>query len=184
MAYAREFAEAVACSRFMGFELPPLQQIELTKEKKDRINRLFETLREALGTDGLAYRCLGHASLLKVVGAATGGMPILTMGYITVGEAAYYYFSRRDVRKWLQQGVPYGPAQVHAWLTLPAKRPTILDFTLNATWRSAKQTQLVAGGYMLGTAFERVRYHPVIADNAILARLSIQVLPEFEQFAA
>ena len=187
MAYAREFGEARACSAFMRFKLPPLQQIELTKEKKDRINRLFETLREALGADGLAYRCLGHAALLDAVEAAIGGVPTLTVGYLTVGEMDYYYCSRRDMREWLRQGVPDTTgAPVHAWLTLPTRRPTVLDFTLDATWRTAKQTPLTPDalrGYLLGTAFESVNYHPVAAGNDIPARLGVRTPPEFLELA-
>lgn len=114
----------------------------------------------------------------------------MTMGFVTVGEMDYYRFTRRDMRGWLQQGVPDAPGApvVHTWLTLPTRRPTVLDFTLNATWRMAKQTPLTpgggAGGYMLGTAFERVRYHPIAAGNDIPSRLDVQTPPEFEQFAA
>lgn len=176
--YEAEFREADARREIVGLSalrVPLVADLFLPHGGDDLNFRLRGTTQQ-FTFEQLANQCISvHSLLLPEIANHLGTAPILTLGFVRLGENSIFSFSEEHLRTWGRDGAPsFHAADIHCWITLPSLE--ILDYTLGAAIYKQTHDPRVRGA-MVARHCSQLRgmsYHPVILGEDALPRLGLR----------
>lgn len=178
--YESEFAAANARRSYIGREplmLAPSAQLFFPEGDASRLNNALRHLTQRLTVDQFAFECLGvHKYLQPHIADYLRTKPILTIGYVRIGNEPIFHFSDDDLKTWAREGVgDMSAVDLHAWLTLPSYE--ILDYTLGASlYRVTRDKRLLGGMTAMHHSMLRgMTYHPMILGEDVPSRIGAEI---------
>lgn len=180
MPYLDEFQQAIDLSGELGFSVQKPEVTETHYLTDEIQNRLHEWMLEVIGPEQDAHKLIGkclanHLNAIGFVRKLVGVEPTFTLGYVTMDNENYHYFSEENLRGWAKNGLP-DPTQFvgHAWLTLPSLE--IIDFTFLATYayvQYKKTGRNIGMGVLARHADEvqGIKYRPVAVGADIPGKI-------------
>lgn len=181
--YDEEFSTAARLGRSQKLDIPfvkPISTRYLNSHNSIELSKLFvrySGFPNPLWTTKIVMQCItAHFLLLDDVERVLHSKPVLTLGWVEMGQRRFFECDKNDVLSWLKHGVPNPKAvNLHVWLTLQSME--IIDFTFVPSHTIVNKLPTKDLGFDVGhwTEFlDERRYHPIIVGNDIPQRLGLR----------
>jgi hypothetical protein len=182
--YKVEFLEAHKRARQLGYHSDDISNFTerediLTGEIFDSLLRLIRRKAVSMQPEMFAGQCLNvNMFMQECIEKELGLKSYFTLGYVRAGDKTLFEFTERDLKAWLQSGIPdFLKINMHAWLTFESSES--LDITLATSFALANNNPDGIGGIIHGNPkdlYNGLSFHPVILGKEVLFDIGLPTI--------